>query len=115
MISDISAGRELVGEDSETRTVLPYTLMRPGRQVQHPRKLPRHEKCFPLVFQAAAVLLMVMSCHSSIQAQDRREDAADKALSSVRTWHALRRWFEQFKKCDDGYPAEGVSEGSELL
>jgi len=43
-------------------------------------------------------------------AADRCGDIADKALFRSKTWSDLRRWFEQFPDCDDGYISEGVSE-----
>lgn len=41
---------------------------------------------------------------------DRCMDTADRRLSKVKSWSGLRRWFERYPDCDDGYLAEGVSE-----
>ena len=44
------------------------------------------------------------------RAEDRCSDTADKALFKTSSWSDLRKWFERYPDCDDGYLAEGVSD-----
>jgi hypothetical protein len=37
-------------------------------------------------------------------------DTADHLLFKVKSWSGLRKWFESYVDCDDGYLAEGVSD-----
>ena len=36
------------------------------------------------------------------------------ALSSLKTWHKLRLWYENYQGCDDGYFAEDLSDFVEV-
>ena len=85
-------------------------LMRSRRHVRDARILLGQDNTRSTFFVVLVLFLMVMGSHSGLRAEDRCEDAADKALRSARTWLDLRKWFMEFPECDDGYLAEGVSE-----
>ncbi len=57
-----------------------------------------------------ALTLLVVLYTATINAEDICRYKADPALSNMKTWSDLRSWFENYRICDDGYFAEGLSE-----
>jgi hypothetical protein len=53
-----------------------------------------------------ACLFMAPPTHAA----DRCMDTADELFFKVKSWSGLRKWFEVYEDCDDGYLAEGVSD-----
>ena len=53
---------------------------------------------------SVAVLAQVPPC--------TRDDAqrADQAVDTLNSWHRIYDWYKEYRQCDDGGPAEGVSE-----
>ena len=60
--------------------------------------------CIFLIFTSLNMLPTVAN------GDDSYLDKADKALSKLKSWSDLRKWFANYPGYDDGYYAEGVSE-----
>lgn len=60
--------------------------------------------CIFLVFASLGML------PTGANGNDSYLDEADKALSELKSWSDLRKWFANYPGYDDGYYAEGVSE-----
>jgi hypothetical protein len=61
-----------------------------------------------------AIALCVWSTISAL-AQSRpctRQEGqrADQAVDALNSWNRIHEWYKDYRQCDDGAPAEGVSE-----
>ena len=76
----------------------------------------RHFNCASPVsrmFRAAAVCLPVLSGSSSVDAKScgkRDAEAALKALAAIDSWGQLHAYYSRFGVCDDGGPADDITE-----
>ncbi len=62
---------------------------------------------------AAITLCLGSSVAALAQAHPcRQQDAqrADQAVDTLNSWNRLYDWYKRYRQCDDGAPAEGVSE-----
>jgi hypothetical protein len=57
-----------------------------------------------------AILASLTLAPDTYSATNRCTDTADKHLFKVKSWSGLRKWFESYPDCDDGYLSEGVSD-----
>lgn len=60
--------------------------------------------CIVLIFTSLGLL------PTGAKGGDSYLDEADKALSELKSWSDLRKWFANYPGYDDGYYAEGVTE-----
>ena len=51
----------------------------------------------------------------SIECSALESEQADAGIDRLKDWPAVRNWFHRWAQCDDGGPAEGVSEAVSIL
>lgn len=63
-------------------------------------------RAFSIVLIFASLAMLPTGANGN----DSYLDEADKALSELKSWSELQKWFANYPGYDDGYYAEGVSE-----
>ena len=77
------------------------------------KAFPNPELTMPslrILFVLLPVLAFLGSVPHPCRAADRCTGIADERLFKVKSWSGLRKWFESYADCDDGYLADGVSD-----
>jgi hypothetical protein len=62
-----------------------------------------------IILSFAIILLFSGNIYAADCSTIEKMDAADTAASSIKNWNDAYSFFHNFKQCDDGYIAEGLS------
>ena len=66
------------------------------------------------MWQSSAIALLtalaVATFGQNVPCTESESHLADRAVNTLNSWDRVHDWYEKYRQCDDGGPAEGVSE-----